>query len=117
MKTLRKAIIAGAVLITAVVAMAKSVHVQWNSSANADFPVVTYNVYIYTNNPAGTGTNGAIQIVPVADTNAVVSNLVSGTTYWCNVDAQDPTTGLHSDLSDTISFAYPGAPMMLHIVP
>lgn len=116
MKTLRKAIIVGVVLITATVALAKSVLLAWNPSSDATVTPLTYNVYIYTNDPAATGTNGAVSIYPTSDTNVVVSNLVQGTTYWANVDAED-TNGIHSDLSGTVAFTYPAAPMLLRVVP
>lgn len=118
MKTLRKAFIIGALLVTAVVALAKTAGVAWDPSPqDTEFGPLSYNVYIYTNDPTASGTtNGAIAIYPTTNTSLRISNLMVGQTYWCNVDCQD-TNNLHSDLSQTIAFTYPGAPMMLHVVP
>lgn len=124
MKTLS---IAAAVLV-ALAAEAKNVRVDWDPSSavtncvdaqgnpSTNCPSISYNVFVYTNSAAIAFTNQAVAVYPTTNTTVTLTNIAPGTIYYANVNAQD-ANGLTSDLSSTVSFAYPGAPTSVHIVP
>lgn len=117
-----------AVVAIALGAEAKNLGVAWNASAGAtncldsagnattNCPSLSYNVFLYTNAADSAFTNKAIAVASTTGTNLILTNLSTGTVYWVNVNAQD-TNGLFSDLSQTISFTFPGAPTSLRLVP
>lgn len=117
-----------AVATLAFAAEAKNLGVAWNASSSVtncvdadgnpatNCPSISYNVFLYTNSADIAFTNKAVSVYPAAGTNLVMTNLAVGTVYWVNVNAQD-ANGLSSDLSETISFTFPGAPVLLHLVP
>ena len=115
MKALRNFFIGMFATVTVAVA-AKDAHVAWDPSADAALIPLTYNLFIYTNNPTDGTTNGAIAIYTTTNTTVAITNLNTSTLYYANVNCHD-TNGLASDLSNTVSFVFPAAPKKLRITP
>jgi hypothetical protein len=115
MKALRNFFI-GATALVAVTVSAKDAKVTWDPSADAALTPLTYNLFIYTNNPTDGTTNGAIAIYTTTNLLVTITNLNPSTLYYANVNCQD-TNGLTSDQSNTASFLFPAAPKKLRLTP
>jgi hypothetical protein len=80
----------------------QSVRLTWNASAGSG--IVGYNIFFGT---ASGDYNSSIQVGGVTD--AVVSNLTDGVTYYFALSAYD-TSGIQSELSSEVSYFVPGVP-------
>lgn len=106
----KKLFVLAAVFAVAAVTLANTVSVAWDPSPS---PLVgKYTVYVYNNSDLAT--NHLAAKISTTTTNATITNLTAGVSYWVNVTASD-TNNLESVPSNTIMFGWPTPPQTLRI--